>query len=338
VDELEAEIAQLKNQNSHLTNQVGHLSDENKGLKEELQQLHTLVKKTGLSGAWDFKQTASEVPQKIKTAGVCLLIIMFSFGLFFGNGPAVQPFLQNGYRRADIPQVLPTASLISSKVGMPPRRILEVDPPLSNKPIAERIPKPTQQNHITINDKPTTSSKSFLTSASSTSSGSTATSSSGSTATSSVSPSTKSTSASVATSASSASPPMKRKFGSIQQEDEEVRTNIMAEFMNESSPSNISHLSENSEVVHFFSEKLKQQPNTVFFTSSDFQQIVPSPLPHYDPESPFFLSLLVPARTLHPGANLSSKDTTEDTAIEISCQIVGINYTNFEIPPLTASA
>jgi regulator of replication initiation timing len=323
VDELEAEIAQLKNQNTQLTNQVGHLFDENKSLREELQQLHTLVKKTGLSGPWDFKQTASEIPQKIKTAGVCLLIIMFSFGLFLGNGPAAQPFLQNGrpFHREPVPNVLPSTSIGGAiKVWPVKRELLQVFPEeptavSSNSEEKKRAVQSIQhdresqhQHKIVINDKQAQQTKSMP--------------------------------AHMEDPVSDGSS-HKRKFGEIQEADnnDEVRTNLMAEFMNESSPSNISNLSENSEVAHFFSERLKQQPNTAFFTCSDFHQIVPPSPPHYDPESPLFLSLLVPARTLpHQGRILSSEDTTEDTAIEIHCQIVGINHTNFDLPPLTVSS
>src|SRR5438093_1016627 len=42
---------------------------------------------------------------------------MFSFGLFLSNGPAVQPFLQNGRtKRVEIPEVVPLvrSSLASS--------------------------------------------------------------------------------------------------------------------------------------------------------------------------------------------------------------------------------
>jgi uncharacterized coiled-coil DUF342 family protein len=77
VDELEAEITSLKNQNSILTQQVHSLVTENMSLKNELQQLHTLVKKTGLSGEWESMRTQPlETTQKMKTVGVCLLVIL----------------------------------------------------------------------------------------------------------------------------------------------------------------------------------------------------------------------------------------------------------------------
>jgi len=84
VDELETEIANLKNQNSQLTNQVGQLVVENRDLKDELKKLHTLVKKTGLlsNDTKSSKSTDSSNVGSHQKVGVYLLILMFSFGLF----------------------------------------------------------------------------------------------------------------------------------------------------------------------------------------------------------------------------------------------------------------
>jgi len=270
---------------------------------------------------------------------------MFSFGLFLGNGPAVQPFLQNGRtKRVEIPEVVPPSvrsSLASSwkdiskvwsasatTVGARTdrRHLLEVFPENSqNEEIrststasteyGKNLPqqpdqRSTQQHQhkITINEKQSKQQKKSMPMA--------------------------------VGEQSTVGDSHKRKLGELEEtESNEMRTNIMAEFMNETSPSNISHLSDNAELSHFFSERLKQRPNTAFFTCEDFHQIIPPSLPRFDPNSPLYLSLLVPARSLpHQGRVLSSEDTTEDTAIEITCQFVGVNHTNFELPPVAVSA
>lgn len=112
IEELEAKVQVL-------TNHGDQLAQENKVLKEEMAYLINVLKKTPgvpsevLSKTATFgMSTSAVVPVRgAKAAGVCLLIVLFSFGLFFNakNGPSGPslPFDPNTPREP-IPEVLPT--------------------------------------------------------------------------------------------------------------------------------------------------------------------------------------------------------------------------------------
>lgn len=111
IEELESKVAVLAGQSEHL-------AQENKVLKEDIAYLLNVLKKTPgvpsevLSKTASFGVTAPAPIRGVKAAGVCLLIVLFSFGLFFNakNGPTGPslPFDPNTPREP-IPEVLPTS-------------------------------------------------------------------------------------------------------------------------------------------------------------------------------------------------------------------------------------
>lgn len=107
IEDLETKVKAVVTQNEMLL-------QENNALKEEIKFLTKFINKTpGLA-----EEIASNRPKgtgtpirNVKAAGVCLLIVLFSFGLFFNNvqqfgdnGPAL-PF--EGMSREPIPEVIP---------------------------------------------------------------------------------------------------------------------------------------------------------------------------------------------------------------------------------------
>jgi len=91
IEELEQKVTLLVSQNDRL-------HQENKILREDLEYLSSILKKTSnLPDQLLSKPVAAVTPRSVKAAGVCLLIVLFSFGLFFNsknsNGPHGLPSL-----------------------------------------------------------------------------------------------------------------------------------------------------------------------------------------------------------------------------------------------------
>jgi hypothetical protein len=106
IEDLETKVKSLATHNDMLL-------QENNALKEEISYLTKFINKTpGLAEEIAQSRPKGTAPiRNVKAAGVCLLIVLFSFGLFFNNvqqfgdnGPAL-PF--EGGAREPIPEVLP---------------------------------------------------------------------------------------------------------------------------------------------------------------------------------------------------------------------------------------
>lgn len=111
IEDLEAKVKSLAAHNETLL-------QENAALKEEISYLTKFINKTpGLAEEIAHNRPKGAVApiRNVKAAGVCLLIVLFSFGLFFNNvqqfgdkGPAL-PF--EGGAREPIPEVIPLAAI-----------------------------------------------------------------------------------------------------------------------------------------------------------------------------------------------------------------------------------
>jgi len=106
-----------------------------------------------------------------------------------------------------------------------------------------------------------------------------------------------------------------------------------AEMMNESLNQNVSEL-QDAETQKWFAERLKLRPNTAFFSVTDFQQIIPPNMQPIDSNSPFFVSLLLPARSLANQLPSTGVMELENTVIEVTCQVVAVNQTNLNLNDL----
>ena len=94
VETLEQQVATLNGENNRLREHITALSTENKNLKDEVIYLHDMIKKTpGLSTLFtaganymaSFSKGQQNLSANVKSAGLCLMILLFSFGLFFNN-------------------------------------------------------------------------------------------------------------------------------------------------------------------------------------------------------------------------------------------------------------
>lgn len=91
IEELEKKVTHLATQNELLTQQVNSFSVEKKKLTEEVLYLQNVVKSSQPSGSTSSESSTTNnslVPVKrnpanLKAAGVCLLMVLFSFGLIF---------------------------------------------------------------------------------------------------------------------------------------------------------------------------------------------------------------------------------------------------------------
>jgi len=293
-------------------------------LKDELQKIHTLVKKTGLLSETITKPSpkshetsnVTSSAQKAK-AGVCLLILLFSFGLFFNSdkGPA-RSFLERtgaGFPKLieSVPSMVGGSMLIAGKNNVAGnRRLLETDvkqnlhpepilsppKPLSTDRIDATVHRHYPVHKIPIVDK-SVNDKRY--------------------------------------GATIRSPSSSYEEISIHKSTEGGQNNsqFMAEFaemMNESINSNVSELHD-AEMQKWFKERLKVRPNTAFFSVSEFQQIIPPNMQPFDGNLPFFVSLLVPARSLANQLPASSNNAVDNSVIEVTCQIVEVNQTSLNL-------
>jgi len=306
---------------------------ENRILKDELQKIHTLVKKTGLLSDTVAKSSSSKIhetshagpsPQQKAKAGVCLLILLFSFGLFFNiEKGSARIFLER--TGSNIPRIIESVpsmvggpvlsitgagnvagnrrlletNLKDSKQNLHPDPILSPPQPLSTDRIETNPIQKTVHGHypvhkISIVDRNVDEKKRG--------------------------------GAAIGNPSSSYEEIALHK-------STESQSQFMAEFaemMNESINSNVSEL-QDVEMQKWFTERLKVRPNTAFFSVSDFQQIIPPNMQPFDSNSPFFVSLLVPARSLANQLPATANHAVENSVIEVTCQIIGVNQTSLDL-------
>lgn len=115
VDDMRDKVSALQNENSRLATRVTELNAENKTLKEEVLQLQSVINKSSfltqlLKNVTSIKsksaqQSLSVISNKAKAAGICLMVVLFTFGMFF-NQAAVNPAFEPA-TRFDIPSVIP---------------------------------------------------------------------------------------------------------------------------------------------------------------------------------------------------------------------------------------
>eukprot|EP01104_Vermistella_antarctica_P016359 TRINITY_DN5551_c0_g3_i3.p1 TRINITY_DN5551_c0_g3~~TRINITY_DN5551_c0_g3_i3.p1 ORF type:complete len:655 (+),score=220.39 TRINITY_DN5551_c0_g3_i3:217-2181(+) len=113
----------LRQDNARLKTQMTQLEAENRALKEQLSQMTSTIRRSpDLSKMWEVIRSATTVvtskeqTKKLTNAGVCLLIVLFAFGIFFQVGPSTSagfsspggpalPF--ENYVSPHIPRVVP---------------------------------------------------------------------------------------------------------------------------------------------------------------------------------------------------------------------------------------
>jgi len=114
IDQLEEKVAKLTSDNVAMKERITALQTENKSLKDEVIYLHSVIKKNpGLSSLFQGMNYLGKVSKQgysnnVKVAGVCLMIILFSFGLFFNSNNT--PALPFNSVREPIPEVLPSST------------------------------------------------------------------------------------------------------------------------------------------------------------------------------------------------------------------------------------
>ena len=140
IEKLEAKVASLSQANTQLRAQVAALTNETGSLKQEVSNLQGLIKKApALQQLWTSginyvaslakqqkdeaanpsnSQPATTVGNNVKAAGVCLLVLLFSFGLFFPqtmSGNSALPFETPASQA--IPDVVPTTTRLFTSKG-----------------------------------------------------------------------------------------------------------------------------------------------------------------------------------------------------------------------------
>jgi len=300
---------------------VNILEKENKGLKEELMRIHTLVKKTGVTlsnsiSEWIKSKPTSEQntsstpssPQKGKV-GVCLLIILLSFGLCFGRDGPFREYINRGrdsilLREKSFPLSMWAGSpqtnvvgrrqlLQNEEISPPESKLLPTVPPVVDFTAAEKATmdhsnKPRHKISIdgNIPQKMNTAPASYHEEI------------------------------------------HRRITGNALEHTENPL--LMVEVMNESIHHNVSEF-ESKETEQWFSERLKLRPNTAFFSVSDFQQIIPTDMTSFDSGTPFFISLLVPSKTLANQLPPNPHVKVDNSIIEVTCQVLAVNHTTLNL-------
>jgi len=112
----------------------------------------------------------------------------------------------------------------------------------------------------------------------------------------------------------------------------------MEEFSNESNNDN-SNFTKNlvidsESLTKFFDDEvIKYRRNTAYFTASDFQQLTPLQNEAFDPNSPFYVSFIVPSSAM-PNSNLASSPPQDisNGVVEINCQVIDVNIGRISAP------
>jgi hypothetical protein len=112
IEELEKKVSLLTADNDTLTKQVVSIATEKKKLEEEVMYLQSIIKQSPQLAALASKRPSYSGPKNVKAAGVCLLIVLFSFGLLFNSSPSSE--FQFRTQREEIPEVVPK----STKTGV----------------------------------------------------------------------------------------------------------------------------------------------------------------------------------------------------------------------------
>eukprot|EP01103_Thecamoeba_quadrilineata_P016455 TRINITY_DN5507_c0_g1_i1.p1 TRINITY_DN5507_c0_g1~~TRINITY_DN5507_c0_g1_i1.p1 ORF type:complete len:489 (-),score=140.68 TRINITY_DN5507_c0_g1_i1:10-1476(-) len=92
MDELEQHINDLNSDKHNMSERISQLEIENKSLKQQVLQLQfALNNKETRQSITHFKSQSNNVP----AAGICLLVVLFTFGMFFQSNPNMQasPFM-----------------------------------------------------------------------------------------------------------------------------------------------------------------------------------------------------------------------------------------------------
>jgi hypothetical protein len=104
----------LSTDNDNLTKQVVALNGDKKRLQEEVVYLQSLIKQSPELSAVLASRKGMQ-PKNLKAAGVCLLVILFSVGLFFNSNQNPNlPFSR--VSREEIPEVVPKSTLYTGRV------------------------------------------------------------------------------------------------------------------------------------------------------------------------------------------------------------------------------
>jgi len=90
IEELERKVNQLQTDNENLTKQVNTVSTDRKKLQEEVTYLQGIIKQSPALSQIAANSTKKQVMGKnVKAAGICLLVVLFSFGLLFNANPGM---------------------------------------------------------------------------------------------------------------------------------------------------------------------------------------------------------------------------------------------------------
>ena len=328
IDKLEAELNTLKATNQIIQNKLVTLQQENTQLRSQLQyftgkstnkedtklsigDILTINKKANdtdniyINNNNNIKLvTSNNGAHKLRTAGVTLLIILFSFGLLFNSHLKLKSNLNNNYNvinsnsnkliREPIPEVLPHANLgnviqqVKHSVynkkhsyNNNARTILEVEENVSNNNNNNNEENtPIKSNEIL---------KEFS--------------------------------------------DLKRRDVSRSYNNNNNNHNIispqlshlfMNEFANESTTNNNNNDNNTTTTIsegvsNWYYNQINPKTNTAYLTCPNIQQIIPKNQPTFDENEPFYLSLLIPSQ---------NQTETEDVLLEIHCQVLNIQIKN----------
>jgi len=352
VDELEAQVEKLKGTNGALNSAVSRLATENRQLSDEIQTLRRLLNRSNPSAFSALDARLAGLPaDKVKTAGICMLLMMFSFGLFF-NAPGSEPVaLTNTHISAS------SQSSASSLVAMaggaagqsvavrPTRSLMEAaeEHAASNQISTGRSVHSSQEPLAAIADvevkrepaSPRPQAKSEpvhkITVERQLDDGSRRPQR----------PAGNQTGASLPASEKAGkrqAEQKKRRFDDLEVTDttdtNDVRTppppKSLHDFANESISANLSKLLTSADVqsnliTHgaWLDDSIKVRPNTVYFRVSEFRQLFPQkPTGEFDADAPFFLSFLVDASQL---VDQKLLPPSTNPLIEILTQVVDVS-------------
>eukprot|EP01121_Diplochlamys_sp_Union-15-3_P022144 TRINITY_DN933_c0_g1_i1.p1 TRINITY_DN933_c0_g1~~TRINITY_DN933_c0_g1_i1.p1 ORF type:complete len:596 (+),score=97.94 TRINITY_DN933_c0_g1_i1:88-1875(+) len=294
IDQLEEKVAKLTNDNASIKEHLAALQSENNHLKNEVTYLHDIIKKNpGLSSLFQGMNYLGKISKQgytnnVRVASVCLMLILFSFGLFFnphqGNLllslPPQRDFIPDSIPASTNGRVLATkfqpASLSHGDVVRSSNQ-QQQDDEVDIKRLENKNYKKDQKYQSKNQQQKASSSP--------------------------ISP--KSTKHELLLEAPSrvVQSPSKHKDDVVSSVD------IVTTHHDPKSVSNIQPIITN------------WKPNTTYLVCPDVRQITPPPeVQVEEANSPHMVAFLIPPDTLNP-----SNETDSGSMIEVTCQVVDIN-------------
>jgi len=295
IEQLEEKVAQLTSDNQALKTELFTVREQSGQLRQEVAYLQGVIKKNrGLNAVYTginyLQGTAKEnlTSGNIKAASVCLMLVLFSFGLFWSNGQ-----LSNHVHREQVPQILPASTGSRHILSINEKRAKKDSITQLTEPDREETARRMKAIHRSRPSEENTNvdfmeidhhvdlSKVKLESV-------------------------------------TTKPKIKRDASAMNIVDHDTRPLTKPSHMADASPVQVLSSSPNAQpqIQHW-------KPNTTYLMCADVQQITPPPTVEVDESAPFMVAFLIPPDSF--GSPAPNAQSESESLLEVTCQVVDVS-------------